>query len=386
MNPIIKQFSEFIIKNNFSTKEIAIKKTLENFNLIKDGKIYHNDFFATRFCFSKNGNFSNTILALSKLQKYDKIPILIVLIVANGENKIFLGNSTFLSKISHSSKELRENNIKGSFNGSDIIKIYNNIENSYENIEDLFAFHTDISWNENLSRLVEATSGIIGKMTKFIPNENELHNIFHSIDRAIDFINSENYNILLQDLNQRVESCKDAILVASRIENINIRGRLIEALITLDKDQRNELLKNIQDIEINLPVYDSKNGLGDYVKTFDNQKTLTDIKTKIIYLNSNPKAFNIDKFLQTMAEDNTIFMFYFIGIDEKGIFNSILTSVFHNMLIDATTFQHHWSGRNTRGATQFIGKQINSLLSEEEFKNQIDKNKSKKFLEFFLEM
>lgn len=386
MNPSIKKFADFIIKSNFSTKEIAIKKSLENFNLTKDGKIYYNDFFATRFCFSKNGNFSNTILALSKLQKYDKIPVLIVLIVANGDNKIFLGNSTFLSKISHSSKELRENNIKGSFNGSDIIKIYNNIENSYENIEDLFAFHIDISWNENLSRLVEATSGIIGKMNKFIPNETELHNIFHSIDRAIDFINSENYDTLLQDLNQRVLSCKEAILVASHIENINIRGRLIEHLITLDDQQRIKILANLKDIETNLPTYDTKNGLGDYVRSFNNKKTLTDIKTKIIYLNSNPKAFNIDKFLQTMAEDNTIFMFYFIGIDENGIFNSILTSVFHNTLIDATTSQHHWSGRNTRGATQFIGKQINSLLSEEEFNNQIDKNKSIKFLEKFLEM
>ena len=63
---------------------------------------------------------SNTVLSLSALQKYDDKPF-IVCIVTPDTNYMMLANSTFLKKISHSSQELRVDNIRGSFNGSDIM-------------------------------------------------------------------------------------------------------------------------------------------------------------------------------------------------------------------------------------------------------------------------
>ena len=95
----------------------------------------------------------------------------------------------------------------------------------------------------------------------------------------------------------RCEKCKNEILVASHIENVNIRGRLIESLITADDDERDSIVRNLKYLEQALPAYDTKNGLGDYCVEFDNLCTYTDIKTKVVYLASNPKAYNIDKFL-----------------------------------------------------------------------------------------
>ena len=129
-----------------------------------------------------------------------------------------------------------------------------------------------------------------------------------------------------------------------------------------------------------LPVYNTKNGLGDYVKRFDDADTYTDIKTKIIYLNSNPKAYNIDKFLKCMSEDKSVFMFFFIGINEEGITNTILCSVFHNELLSVTRLQEHWAGRSTRGVAQFSGDKINDLLCQERFENSIDIDNATEFL------
>ncbi|WP_290391552.1 hypothetical protein [Paramuribaculum intestinale] len=88
-------------------------------------------------------------------------------------------------------------------------------------------------------------------------------------------------------MRRRCEDVKDAMLVASRVDNVNVRGRLIEALITSDPEERTGLLKDLSDVERMLPVYDTENGLGDYVRRFESADTYTDIKTKILYLNSS---------------------------------------------------------------------------------------------------
>lgn len=165
---------------------------------------------------------------------------------------------------------------------------------------------------------------------------------------------------------------------------MNIRGRLIEVLITSDEEERNKLLRNIEEIEHFLPTYDTKNDLGDYVRNFADSDSYTDIKTKVLYLDSNPKAYNIDKFLKCMGNEKSVFMFFFVGIDETGIVNTVLASVFHDKLQNTTFLQHHWAGRGTRGAAQFNGKIINELLYGEQFENNINDNDSKSFLQKLL--
>lgn len=135
----LSQFIAFIeLRSGIGNKATLIKEIQEQYGLTKDRSIYYSEYFAVRFSTSSTTtSFSNTVLALSNLQKYDELPFLICL-VTPAQNILYLANSTFLQKISHSSQELRNNNIRGSFNGSDIFKEFNGINNTPENFEKLF--------------------------------------------------------------------------------------------------------------------------------------------------------------------------------------------------------------------------------------------------------
>ena len=384
MNQLVHRFVELIEKNKeINTKEEMIEVVCKNFPMVKDGRaLYHTDFFAVVFCYSKNKSFSNVVLSLSKLEKYDHIPCFVVLVKKDLDNVIYMINTTFLDKISHSSNDLRIDNIRGSLLGSNIRKEIEEIakKNQPADFEDLFSYHQGFTWQENIERLVERTNNIKPNKEKAVLNDNEIKNLLNAPHRARIFVKSADYKILLDDLRNRCEEVKEAILVASHIDNVNIRGRLIEVLITSNLYERKKLLGDLGEIEHLLPTYDTKNDLGDYVRTFEESDSYTDIKTKVLYLNSNPKAYNVDKFLKCMGKDKSVFMFFFVGIDETGIVNTVLASVFHNKLQKSTLLQHHWAGKATRGAAQFNGKTINELLREDPFINQINVADSKDFL------
>lgn len=383
MNNQCKEFIRYIAdeapKHNKSAVEAAVAA---KFSLTKDRKVYHSDYFAVRFSYSKSSSssFSNTVLSLSALEKYDRIPFFVVLVRQPSDNLIFLANSTFLKKISHSSQELSMTNIKGSFNGSDIMRDVDGVANAPENFDRLFAIHQGLDWEDNLLRLVDATSQIRSSIEKYDPDQIQQANIFASVGRSQRFVSSSNFDVLKGDLDSRCEKCKNEILVASRIENVNIRGRLIESLITSDDDERQRIIQNLQTLETALPTYDTRNGLGDYCRSFEDIDTLTDIKTKVVYLNSNPKAYNVDKFLRQMSDTKSVFLFYFIGVDAEGVFRTVLCSVYHGKLIDNTILQFHWAGRSSRGAAQFCGVALDEMLHETAFKNEIDPEKSRRFL------
>ncbi len=387
MNLRCKEFVDYIVNHAPQhNKQVVEDNVCAHFNLTKDRKVYHNEYFAVRFSYSKSASdsFSNTVLSLSALEKYDKIPFFVVLVRQPSTNLILLANTTFLKKISHSSQELSMTNIKGSFNGSDIMRNYYNRQNAPENFDYLFALHQGLDWEDNLSRLVDASSNIQPVNQKFEPTETEKSNIFDSISRASAFVNSDQFCVLEDDLNERCNKCRKKILIASHIENTNIRGRLIESLIVSDDVERQQIINNLHNLEAALPSYDTKNGLGDYYREFDNGDTYTDIKTKVIYLNSNPKAYNVDKFLKQMADSKSVFLFFFIGVNEESIFKTLLCSVYHGKLIDNTILQFHWSGRNTRGVAQFYGTAIDEMLNEQSFVNDIDTTKSETFLQELL--
>lgn len=378
--PTLKNFIEFVSTNQTGNKSSLISKVMAEFNFTLDRKVYYCNTFAVRFSSSKNSSFSNTVLSLSNLQKYDHIPFLVCLVTPT-ENKLFLANSTFLKKISHSSQELRINNIKGSFNGSDIMRIFNDIENNADNIEKLFAFHYEIGFEENLERLVETTNNIVPTGSKFIVDDTTKCKILKSIERADSFCKSTDYDTLKSELDMKLEKHKDTILVASLIENGNIRGRIIEYLIAgEDEDLKQKLTEEITTEYSKMPYYQTKNTLGDYLKDFDDYNTATDIKTKIMILNSNPKAYNIDRFLEFMSKDKSVLLFYFIGIDSTKIVNQTLVSVYQEDLVRSTVAQQHWAGRNSRGVTQFEGATIHKLV-ENPSNKAINQGIAKKFIE-----
>jgi hypothetical protein len=265
-------------------------------------------------------------------------------------NYTFLANTTLLKKISHSSQELRENNILGSFNGSDIMRDFEGINNTPENIERLFNIHSGVGFEGNLTRLVEATNNISPSGRKFEPSEIQHRQILFAPARAIRFVQSQDAQTLKEELDAKVEKFKNEILLAALIENVNLRGRIIEYLIAGEDDRlRQEMVNALQKRTNGIPQFKTENTLGDYSKEFKEYVTETDVKTKI-------------KMLEFLASARSVFMFYFVGVEPGKIVNTVLVSMFQNRLLNATILLKHWAGRNSRGVSQFEGKTIGQLI------------------------
>ena len=350
----------------------------EAFGLTKDRSVYYCADYAIRFSSSVTRNFGNTVLSLSNLRKYDDRPF-IVCLVTPAKNYSLIANTTFLKKISHSSQELRANNIRGSFNGSDIMRDFEGIDNSSENIGRLFDIHAEIGFEGNLPRLVEATNNISPSGVKFAVSDIARGNILGAPNRAICFVASTDATTLKSELDIKVAKYKNEILLAALIENVNVRGRMIEYLIAGDDEGlRQRLITALKSGANGFPPFKTDNTLGDYQRQFDAFDTETDVKTKIMILNSNPKAYNLDKMLEFLAGDRSVFMFYFVGVDPGRIVNTVLVSMFQKNLLEATILLRHWAGRNSRGVSQFEGKAINGLLAHPNA--QIDESKAQGFL------
>ena len=365
-------------QNGINDKARLAKLVTQQFGLTKDRSVYYCDNYAIRFSSSASRSFGNTVLSLSNLRKYDARPF-IVCLVTPVVNFCLIANTTFLKKISHSSQELRVNNIRGSFNGSDILRDFEGIANSSENIGRLFNIHAEIGFEDNLPRLVEATNNISPSGVKFTVSDSARGRILAAPSRAIRFIASPDAITLKTELDTKVAKYKNEILLAALIENVNVRGRVIEYLIAGDDETlRQSLITALKSGANGLPPFKTVNTLGDYQRRFDAFDTETDVKTKIMILHSNPKAYNLDKMLEFLACDRSVFMFYFVGVDPGRIVNTVLVSMFQKDLLEATILLRHWAGRNSRGVSQFEGRAINGLIAHPNTK--IEESQSRDFL------
>ncbi|WP_416201196.1 MAG: TIR domain-containing protein [Thermocaproicibacter melissae] len=370
-------------RNGIGDKELLADAVQREFGLEQDRKLYYCDDFALRFSKSEKKRMSNTVLSLSALQKYDDRPV-IVCIVSKATNYLMLANTTFLQKISHSSQNLRVDNIRGSFNGSDILEFVDGIENSPENFPELFAMHSSFTFQENLERLVEATNGIAGRARKFVIGDLEKKRIAEAPERAKAFLESAEYRDLQEDLNRRVASVQKEIALAAGIDNVNIRGRIIEYLITeTDPSLKDQIIKALQE-NTPLPPFRTEDKLGDYKKIYPNFHTETDIKTKVRFLDGNPKAYNIDKLLEFLAAEKSVYLIYLLGINPDGSVTARLCSVFDARLLRATHLIRHWSGRNSRGVAQFYGTALSDILQDKE-PPRLDMQQSREYLEKLME-
>lgn len=386
INKEIKSFFEFVkSKDGIGNKSVLIEEIQETFKLTKDRSVYYSKNFSVRFSYSSSNGFSNTVISLSNLQKYDHLPFFICLVTPK-KNILYIANSTFLQKVSHSSQQLRVDNIRGSINGSDIVKTFDGLINSPENFEKLFSIHAELGFDGNLVRLVEATNNISPSGVKFEVSKKAKNTILSAPTRAIEFVESKDYLQLKSELDAKVNQYKTEILIAGFIENVNIRGRIIEYLIAgEDEKLRESLVQALHNSNRIIPNFQTQNNLGDYIKIFNNFDTATDVKTKIMVLNSNPKAYNIDKVLEFLAKDKSVFMFYFIGIEPNKIVNQILISMFQTDLLKSTILLKHWSGRNSRGVTQFQGEVIHKLLLSP-IDTKIEQRESEQFLNTLIDL
>jgi hypothetical protein len=372
---------EFIAAHHgVNDKAKLAKQLVKKFGLTWDRSVYYCTEFAIRFSSGAGLSASNTVLSLSNLKKVDHIPFLVCL-VTPVKNYLFLANTTFLRKISHSSQQLRIDNIKGSFNASDIMREFEGITNEPVNLRRLFAIHRNIGFEGNLPRLVESTNKITPTGRKFDVVAEFKRTILDAPMRAEMFAGSEDAVTLKAELDAQVSRFSDEILIASMIENVNVRGRIIEYLIAgKDVALRKQLIAALQNSATTkgLPAFKTDNALGDYQRVFDEYFTETDVKTKIMVLSSNPKAYNLDKILEFLAKEKSVFMFYFIGVDPDRVVNTILVSMFQTDLLASTILLKHWSGRNSRGVSQFEGKTIEALIKAPKY--DINKTRAIKFL------
>ncbi|MGI9255499.1 MAG: hypothetical protein ACR2PY_01035 [Salinispira sp.] len=369
-------------KNGIADKALLAEYVREQFKLTRDRTVYYSEHFALRFSVSASNSFSNTVLSLSTLRKYDERPFIVCLVTPN-KNILYMANSTFLQKISHSSQDLRIDNIRGSFNGADIMREFNGLKNSPENFEKLFAIHQKINFTDTLNRLVAATTNIVPSGSKFEVSATQKACILSAPERTLQFTKSNEYITLTSELNRRVNNCKDEILKAVSIENVNIRGRVIEYLIIGEDENVRGKLRDELRKHVGKPFqFETKNELGDYTKFFDDYHTAVDVKTKKMVLKSSPKAYNIDKFLRFLSDEKSVFMFYFIGIRPNKIAGQALVSVFQTDLLNTTDIRKHWAGRNSRGVAQFHGETIRELILKPN--NDINIAASKKFLRYLI--
>ncbi len=372
--------------HGLNDKDKLIKLIVDRFSLTKDRKVYYCADFAIRFSKGAGPSFANTVLSLSNLKKVDHIPFLVCLVTPT-ESHVFLANSTFLRKISHSSQKLRVDNIRGSFNGSDIIRDFEGITNKPSNFERLFDIHREIGFEENLHRLVEETTNIAPTGHKFIVLPAAHPIIMDAPARAARFVASADAVTLKNELDERVKEFENEILIASMIENVNVRGRIIEYLIVgEDEALREQLIVALQNrgSAKGIPPFKTDNTLGDYQRIFDEYFTETDVKTKIMVLASNPKAYNLDKILEFLATERSVFMFFFVGIDPGRVVNTVLVSMFQTNLLASTILLKHWSGRNSRGVSQFEGKAIEALIRSP--KSNVNEAVAVEFLKRLIEL
>jgi hypothetical protein len=247
-----------------------------------------------RFCHAGGESFSNTVLALSQLKKVDDLPV-VVCVVRPTRLDFMLANTTLLSKVSHSSSKLRADNVKGSFNGTDILKLYDDVPNRPDRFDELFALHSAFTWHENLERLVAATNAIEGAGRRFEPTDAQRSLILDAPARAASALRSTSFPDIAQELEELVQNRTAEFINLARVENVNLRGNMIERLF-MDASASHDLCDITREL-----------GPGQLVGV--------DVKTKLVGRASAPKAYNIDKMLAFHAETGSVLAFFFICMD-----------------------------------------------------------------------
>ena len=380
-NVIQNIISYISVRDGIADKSVLTRAVQAEFGLTKDRSVFYCGDFAIRFCTASSRSFSNTVLSLSALQKYDNMPFIVCLVTPE-KNYLMLSNTTFLRKISHSSQELRVDNIKGSFNGSDIMRDFEGVMNEPQNFEFLFTSHENYTFKENLERLVEATNNIHPTGKKFSPSNQQIDCIMRSVERANAFLASSDYDTLNADLQERVNAVASEIAIAAFIDNVNLRGRIIEYLITSADDLRTVLIDALHK-GTPLPEIYTADELGDYERNFDDFDTETDIKTKILFLSSNPKGYNIDKLLTFLATEKSVYLIYVVAIDEHKKISTRLCSMYNRQILNGTRIIKHWAGRNSRGVTQYDGSALESTIFN--YDSSIDTSAATSFIKGCIE-
>lgn len=375
---------ELLISTIFSTRKTITKQELrsllvEKFELTRDGALYYCDDFAIRISQRKNtSQQGNTVIAIRKILAYDDIPI-ISCIISPEEKTLYLINSTFIKKTSHSSQAFEINKIRGSINISDIMKDYDGLMNKPDNFESLFEIHQNIPQQDNLYRIFNATDDIEPSRENIEYDDDQQMIIMEAPKRAMDFLDCY-YKDLKDELDERTYGHSDELMLINEkfSSDSNFRGRLIEFFITSNDEKLKESI--IQRINKNMIIDDlfTEDKLEDFSKVYQKYYAKVDIKSKQMNHSSQPKAYNIDKMLDFLSDPKSVFLIYVVAIGDDRI-DTELISIFQKEIQESTNIQKHWSGRNSRGEAQFNGNKLDMVIKENDI--NIELEESKAFLE-----
>lgn len=363
MQEIIRWIIHKKRSNPSITKRDVTNLLLERTDLIQKRSVISNVAYSIRVCEVNVRSFSNVVLSLSAQIKYDHLPFIVCAV--SPETVFFrLANTTFLKKISHSSENLKPDNIRGSFLGTDIMTEYNSIKNTPNNFIQLFSVHQRNNRRENLIRLSNETNQINSTTAKFVVTRSARRTILQAPNRFAKMLNTPEWRQIEDKYRRKVNSKRSRIFELANIENNKIRGREIEKIFT-----SSQIKHDIGDMEFTLS---------------DNTILIVDIKSKLKHLSSSPKAYNIDKFLKLLSDKTKGFAFLFIAIDlEKEVIETKLVQPFDPIVIDATRIQHHWAGRGSRGVTQLTTR-VNTIF-DKNFHQTVDQAKAVTMLTRFIE-
>lgn len=346
-----------------ASKHEVERATVEAFELRKSGAAYVGGSFSVRFSSAEGPSFSNTVCGLRRLEGLDSRPFVVAVVRPDGI-ELLLANSTFLKRVSHSSQGLRMDSVRGSFNGTDIVRSHSGTCNSPENFDELFAIHEEFTWEENLERLVEATNNIAPRGRRFSPNADEVRAILKSPDVAAALAANSEYERAKQALAHVASERSAEILDLARIDNVNVRGNLIEQVITGGVNTH---------------------GLGDVIRQAGGTDLHVEIKTKLVDRTSSPKGYNVDKALEVLAGGNAVVSYCFVGLDlKRGSVTASTVSIFDPTVLNATRIQFHWAGRNSRGVTQLTGD-LAPLFSPD-YSETIDVMQAQRFLNELIDL
>lgn len=359
----VHNYAVGIHRGNPEIDKVGLAESLaSHYGLTKARSVYFADDFAIRFCYSNDAGFSNCVVSLATLKKFDDRPFLVCLLKPS-EVLTFLANSTLVRKASHSSHKLALDKVRGTILGHDIIREIDDLRNEPQNFEALFETHSGFTWQENLERIVESTSAIAPTGIRFEPSSEERRQILNSPKVSENAERSGQIAKVEEQLLAQLEKNKARIFDLARVDNVNLRGNRIEQLLTGTGN-----VHLIADRIFELP---------------DDLRIIVDIKTKLLGLSSSPKLYNIDKTLKELSRGSTALCLFMIGVDLEGRnLSGRLVDILDEQVINGTRIQFHWAGRNSRGVTQLALDA--RVFFEASFRGRIDLKKASAFLEQLL--
>ncbi len=332
LDELVRFISQWRATHPQETKDSVVHAVLQRFRLEQDGALLVGPAFAIRFCQSKfTASFANAVVAIAKIVEHDDRPIVVCVLTPAG-CRFLLANTTFLTRVSHSSHALARDHLRGSILGSDILGEVQGVQNVPECFAELMRMHARADRAANLDRIVAATRLPSAREFWMPGTEGRAHLLAApALARALG--RHPDYAAVRAKLDVIVKRRHAKILVAARNPNPKARGDQIERIITGMASQH-----ALGDIEFDVVI-----GV-----------LSVDIKSKLAGKASSPKAWNIDKTLQDLAKGRRLLSMYFVRVDpQNGVIDTRLVSIFDRTLVLASRPQRHWSGRGTRGAIQF---------------------------------